>query len=247
MTRSIPWLRVSVEGVVIVASILLAFGIDAWWARIESHRNALAELGTVSEEVHEARTQLQDLVRWRERERSAALAVQTRLEGVSPDNPIALPDTLFALSFGMRLVTDAPTRATDAFITSGHIDEVEDFELRQALLSWTSSLTDLRDDEVRFGAVQDQLQEDFYDRMEIAGSIGQGLLQFLAPTFLAGPLAPVASPGDEVLAEYPTRARNFLAQWAGTLQLLSRESSALLDQADELIGLIEREIAVPQD
>ena len=242
MTRSIPWLRVSVEGVVIVASILLAFGIDAWWARIESHRNALAELGTVFEEVHEARTQLQDLVRWRERERSAALAVQTRLEGVSPDNPITLPDTLFALSFGMKLVTDAPTRATDAFITSGHIDEVEDFELRQALLSWTSSLTDLRDDEVRFGAVQNQLMEDFYDRMFMTGT-----MSFMVPIFLAGPLAPVASPGDEVLAEYPTRARNFLAQWAGTLQLLSRESSALLDQADELIGLIEREIAVPQD
>jgi hypothetical protein len=237
MTRSIPWLRVSVEGVVIVGSILLAFGIEAWWARIESHRNALAELGTVFEEVHEARTQLQDVVRWRERERSAALSVQARLEGVSPDNPIALPDTLFALSFGMKLVTDAPTRATDAFITSGHIDEVEDFELRQALLSWTSSLTDLRDDEVRFGAVQDQLMEDFYDRMVIT------VMGLLVPTFLAGPLAPVASPGDEVLAEYPIRARNFLAQWAGTLQLLSRESSALLGQADELIGLIERELS----
>ena len=30
-TRQIPWLRVCVEGVVIVGSILLAFGIDAWW------------------------------------------------------------------------------------------------------------------------------------------------------------------------------------------------------------------------
>jgi hypothetical protein len=28
---SIPWLRVLLEGVVIVGSILLAFGIDAWW------------------------------------------------------------------------------------------------------------------------------------------------------------------------------------------------------------------------
>ena len=31
MTRQIPWLRVFVEGVVIVGSILLVFGIDAWW------------------------------------------------------------------------------------------------------------------------------------------------------------------------------------------------------------------------
>ena len=31
MTRQIPWLRVGVEGVVIVGSILLAFGVQAWW------------------------------------------------------------------------------------------------------------------------------------------------------------------------------------------------------------------------
>ncbi len=30
-TKQIPWLRVFVEGVVIVGSILMAFGIDAWW------------------------------------------------------------------------------------------------------------------------------------------------------------------------------------------------------------------------
>ena len=29
----IPWLRIAVEGVLIVVSILLAFGIDAWWDR----------------------------------------------------------------------------------------------------------------------------------------------------------------------------------------------------------------------
>ena len=31
MTKQLPWLRVFVEGVVIVGSILLAFGIDAAW------------------------------------------------------------------------------------------------------------------------------------------------------------------------------------------------------------------------
>ena len=31
MKTQIPWLRVFVEGVVIVGSILLAFGIQAWW------------------------------------------------------------------------------------------------------------------------------------------------------------------------------------------------------------------------
>lgn len=34
-TRVTPWPRVLLEGVVIVASILLAFGIDAWWDRTQ--------------------------------------------------------------------------------------------------------------------------------------------------------------------------------------------------------------------
>ena len=47
MTRQIPWLRVFVEGVVIVLSILLAFGIDAWWDELgdrRSEREALVRL-----------------------------------------------------------------------------------------------------------------------------------------------------------------------------------------------------------
>ncbi len=35
MSKQVPWLRVFVEGVVIVGSILLAFGIDAWWDGVQ--------------------------------------------------------------------------------------------------------------------------------------------------------------------------------------------------------------------
>ena len=31
MSRQMPWARVLLEGLVIVGSILLAFGVDAWW------------------------------------------------------------------------------------------------------------------------------------------------------------------------------------------------------------------------
>jgi hypothetical protein len=41
VSRQIPWLRVFVEGVVIVGSILLAFGIDAWW---EERQEGVEEL-----------------------------------------------------------------------------------------------------------------------------------------------------------------------------------------------------------
>jgi len=33
MSNRLPWTRIALEGIVIVVSILLAFGIDAWWGR----------------------------------------------------------------------------------------------------------------------------------------------------------------------------------------------------------------------
>jgi hypothetical protein len=73
---SVPWLRVAIEGVVIVSSILLAFGIDAWWAsrddrvqeqvhlrRLEADLNALqAELLAVNSQAVRDAALFMDLV-----------------------------------------------------------------------------------------------------------------------------------------------------------------------------------------
>ena len=62
MKTSIPWTRVFLEGAVIVASILLAFGIEAWWdGRQEraEERDALEALAAdfvVATEAHSRRS-----------------------------------------------------------------------------------------------------------------------------------------------------------------------------------------------
>ena len=38
-TRQTQWPRFVIEGVVIVASILLAFGIEAWWAEVQDRED----------------------------------------------------------------------------------------------------------------------------------------------------------------------------------------------------------------
>jgi len=43
----IPWLGVFVEGVVIVGSILLAFGIDAWWDGRQERERTLAAVAAL--------------------------------------------------------------------------------------------------------------------------------------------------------------------------------------------------------
>jgi hypothetical protein len=46
--RRLPWRRIIAEGLAIVASILLAFAIDAWWGRVNqaSAEQALLVRGT---------------------------------------------------------------------------------------------------------------------------------------------------------------------------------------------------------
>ena len=63
MTRQVPWLRVFVEGVVIVASILLALGLDAWWDGVQERQEErealeliLADLVADTTEIRQAFT-----------------------------------------------------------------------------------------------------------------------------------------------------------------------------------------------
>jgi len=73
--KQIPWVRIVVEGAVIVASILLAFGIDAWWEGHqlrEDERALLEELRTTLSE---------DMARVAE-DADTMAAVQDRLESL---------------------------------------------------------------------------------------------------------------------------------------------------------------------
>jgi hypothetical protein len=42
--RKIPWGRILAEGILIVVSILLAFSIEAWWARRGERRDEVDAL-----------------------------------------------------------------------------------------------------------------------------------------------------------------------------------------------------------
>lgn len=53
-TQRIPWPRVLIEGVVIVGSILLAFGIDAWWDAREDRGDERAHLLALDSDLTES-------------------------------------------------------------------------------------------------------------------------------------------------------------------------------------------------
>ena len=94
MTRPIPWLRVFVEGVVIVGSILLAFGIDAWWDDVEGRARVGVSLSNVAAEVTVNQVEIRWAIGVNERRRQALVAFLDR----TPEEVRLLPtDSLRAI------------------------------------------------------------------------------------------------------------------------------------------------------
>ena len=101
MTRHVPWLRVFVEGVVIVGSILLAFGIQAWWDERGERRAQAEQIVTLRSEFRTARGTLEsdaDALEEAGRATNELLALMGPL-APSPDRDEVL--TLLMHSFNM--------------------------------------------------------------------------------------------------------------------------------------------------
>jgi len=147
LSKQIPWLRVFVEGVVIVGSILLAFGLQAWWEGKEEAKNERQQIAALAADF----SQNIDLLTVRQAriDRSARLLTHLRdMLRASPDGSrITVPDSLLN---ELRYVgTIDPVRGTlDAMIGSGRLDQLSDSALRSALTDWQRLVSDVRTDQV---------------------------------------------------------------------------------------------------
>lgn len=142
MIRRIPWARVLVEAFVIVASILIAFGIDAWWdARAERGEERTALQGLMGDfdaagHLLEASVLVID---------SAATAAEAILNLVDPEGDPGLADSLAVLipQIIRRPVFLAPMGTLEALLGSGDLGLTSNDTLRAALASFPSHVADM--------------------------------------------------------------------------------------------------------
>lgn len=89
-TQSIPWKRLSVEASAIVASILLAFSIDAWWDDRQQSNEEQAILQALLNDLHDNRNYLAEKARYNEAISESTMMLQRMAagveEGVSEDS-----------------------------------------------------------------------------------------------------------------------------------------------------------------
>jgi hypothetical protein len=138
---------VLVEGAVIVASILLALSLEAWWAEREVSHEVSADLIGIDSELETNQGLLDvdlDLLR---RTVSASTSMLESL-GEQPDAPfVTLSDTIAGMARLMSPTLDVSVGGVDALLASGRLPALRSAELRRRLAGLSSMVEDLTEDE----------------------------------------------------------------------------------------------------
>ncbi|MDX1429633.1 MAG: hypothetical protein R3282_05060 [Rhodothermales bacterium] len=143
--RQLPWARIFVESLAIVASILLAFLIDAWWDasrdRIEE-RAILADLRSeLSSNVEVARRVAINHSVYGER----MLRLETMTEDEARTMPPDSAQSYLVLGYAWPTF-DPRTGTVDGVMSSGRIEVISDPEIRRLLGDWRGRLNDVREE-----------------------------------------------------------------------------------------------------
>lgn len=141
----IPWARISAEAVAIVASILLAFAIDAWWQdrgqRLEA-RNLAAKLYA---DFQESQAHLENWLAGARRIHVGTGEFLDLLEAAEEGGKVEVPLRLVVAAIGAP--TYSPTDAAVEFLSSTGESRLNE-ELHNVLARWRQQIADTSEDEL---------------------------------------------------------------------------------------------------
>ena len=214
-TDNVPWIRVLAEGVVIVGSILLAFGIDAWWDGLQDQRLELEFLQVLEQDLLDNQRELARVGFLHE----ASAARSAFLAGSSAELASLTQDSLDVLRAGLG--SGVAFTAFTGNLDRADLSIVTNSDLRAKLANWSSHAADLVDNTDR----------DMEALRGVALRAGAGTLGLLgnspAPGGGAKSLATLRS-DDEFLA---------LLDWHAALRAITVREATTLDSltADVLV------------
>lgn len=163
--RAIPWPRVLAEGLVIVASILLAFAIDSWAEAARERTSERELLLQIRSELELTRNRLEAAIQIHERrveESSEVLRVGFGID----QPPESFPRLLTSVLVG-GTSTYLETGTLDGALVSERLNLIHDLELRRLLALWPGAYEEFREEEV---AIRDLsiMQGDSYSDLPLA-------------------------------------------------------------------------------
>jgi hypothetical protein len=147
MNRRLPILRMAAEAVIIITSILLAFGIDAWWDDRQDRIEETEILLGLKREFTQSRQTLEQQI---ERHSDGLLAMEELLTATELDrwnNSNRSVDDAFN-ELMTPPTTDLGSGVLDALVSAGRLQILSNNELRTRLAAWNGVFEEMRDDEI---------------------------------------------------------------------------------------------------
>ena len=147
LTSNIAWPRLFAEAVAIIASILMAFAIDAWWQGRNEQAQAVALAHQLRADFEASQAHLTDWQRGTEgiHRRTGELLALFRAAEVGES--ISVPADLIVAAIGAP--TYSPTdSAMQIASATGQLGFLHDDDLHNELARWRQQLADTSEDEI---------------------------------------------------------------------------------------------------
>lgn len=237
LSKDIPWLRILVEGVVIVGSILLAFALDAWWDNQNRADELQAQREAVALEMQSTREALQRVLTVHQLNADLAGQLRSALGQVPEGSEVVVPDTLVGPLFP-QATADVTTGSLDVFVALGALERIEDPAIRRALLGWPARIEDLLDDQMY---LRNFAAQDLASYLRANAAVGNA--ELLATPFLRNRLGGDPPPEVDLSGTVSLRREqqlmNLLAAREAGERAMRSGLVEMLDQADRIVAALE--------
>jgi hypothetical protein len=165
-TDGVPWKRLSIEASAIVASILLAFAIDAWWEDLAQYDDEIESIELIRRDLESSIELLESHASFSESASQSALNAYAALSGAGPYDRETIHHDMLRVD---RLSLKIPTAAYTDLLSTGNLRVIQDRSLRDAIIRFYESAELIE-------LVVEKNNDVFLDRQLIGVYFGQGLI-----------------------------------------------------------------------
>jgi hypothetical protein len=165
-SRKIPWNRLVAEGFVVVASILLAFAIDAWWDGYLEDRREDRQLAAMREEFLASSVAIVEVLESIQQHANGVDELISMLKSAEGKS-VQVPGHLLGYAIGWR-TSDVSTSTLDTLIASGDLNQLQNEDLRRDLAGFPAFLLNLTEDELMAMEFAESIMATFMAREGLA-------------------------------------------------------------------------------
>ena len=174
VSAKVPWARVFVEGIVIVVSILLAFGVDAFWDRRSDAEAERRYLRLLDRDLGLMVDQLNESLDYEEGRASAANRAYDALSGGADLENEELSEALTLAT--QRRTLDPPRATYQDLINTGNLRVIRNPDLRDSLIRFYEAA------DVGYEVIRKNLAV-YVDGLTVEAVFGQGLIRGSFPGY----------------------------------------------------------------